>query len=72
MRGLLETFPVLWPDDQTLAIFARIRVEQRRAGTPIGIHDNWIAELAIQYDRPVASDDADFKRIDGLRVVTWK
>lgn len=70
--GLLATFPVLWPDEDSLEHFAVVRATQSRAGTPIGVHDNWIGALALQYDLPVATDDAGFKRIEGLRLVAWK
>lgn len=72
IRDLLALFPILWPDETTLERFAAVRVAQRRAGTPLGVRDNWIAALALQYDLPVATDDVDFNRVEGLRIASWK
>lgn len=51
--------------------FARIMASLRRAGRPIETNDMWIAATARVYDLTVASSDAHFRFVPGLRVEDW-
>lgn len=47
-------------------VYGRLFAQLRRAGTPIGLNDIWIAASAIDAGSQVITFDADFKKITGL------
>ena len=49
------------------AIFAQLK----RNGTPIPVHDIWIAAIALQYDLTLVARDAHFEKVDDLKFETW-
>lgn len=51
---------VLLADEDTTHHFARLFAQLRRQGTPIPVHDIWIAALAVQHDLVLLSRDAHF------------
>ena len=53
----------LYADRETTAIYARLFVQLRRAGTPIPTNDLWIASLAIQHQLTLATRDIHFAKI---------
>lgn len=74
-RGLerdLAQFTVIQPDDRLMAICADLRASCERAGHGLGqkVHeaDRWIAATAIRLDADLASDDAIFEDVPGLRL----
>ena len=55
-----------------VAPYALIRSEMRRAGTPIGPNDFWIAAHALAENLIlVTGNDREFARVPGLRVENW-
>lgn len=54
--------------DTTTKLFAAIYCRLRRAGTPIGTNDMWIAALALEHDKLLLTLDADFLCIPELLV----
>ena len=59
----LAQYEVIWPDEETLEISARLRVARRRAGRRLNTADAWIAATALRLSCPLASDDGDFDNI---------
>lgn len=47
-------------------VYGRIFAQLRRAGTPVGVNDIWIAASAIDAGAQVITFDADFEKIAGL------
>jgi len=72
---LLEEFlgaPFVSVVPVTRAIAARygsLWADLRRAGTPIGSNDIWIAATALDADADLLTFDGDFARVAGLRAV---
>jgi len=62
---------VLEVNAETARFYAEVRDELRRASTPIPENDVWIAAIARQHDLPVATRDAHFDRVAGLRRFSW-
>jgi tRNA(fMet)-specific endonuclease VapC len=58
-------------DGDTADHYATIREELRAAATPIPENDIWIAALCRQHHRAIASRDAHFDKVRGLKRVTW-
>ncbi len=55
----------------TADIYAEIRLQLRRAGTPIPSNDTWIAALCQQHALPVLSNDAHFDAVAGVRRIAF-
>jgi tRNA(fMet)-specific endonuclease VapC len=55
----------------TAIVYARVRFELKRAGTPIPANDAWIAALCLLHDLPLLSRDRHFDLVTGVRRVSW-
>jgi predicted nucleic acid-binding protein len=62
----LEPLPV---DAPVAHAWATLRIALRDAGQRMPINDSWIAATAIANGMPVASQDADYDDVPGLRVI---
>ena len=51
--------------------YAELRLELRRAGTPIPVNDTWIAAISRQHSQPILSRDRHFDLVPGIRRVAW-
>lgn len=60
---------VLYPDAGTAREYAAIYSALRQQGTPVPIHDMWIAALCRQHQLVLYARDAHFDRIADLRRV---
>jgi tRNA(fMet)-specific endonuclease VapC len=60
---------VLPADERTAVIYAELRAELKRRGRPIPENDIWIAAICLQHDLPLATNDAHFQEVQGLRTV---
>lgn len=60
-----EVLPVT---SATATSYARIRLQLKRKGTPIPDNDLWIAATCIEHDLPLATADAHFESVEGLKV----
>lgn len=76
-RGLerdLGRFVVVQPDDRLMAVCAELRAECERTGRGLGrkMHeaDRWIAATALRLGIDLISDDAIFREVDGLHVLS--
>ena len=67
----LPKFRVLSVDEQTTTSYAAVRVELKRAGTPIPSNDVWIAALCRQHSLALVSRDRHFDLVRGLRRIDW-
>jgi tRNA(fMet)-specific endonuclease VapC len=71
-QGVVDTWPVLPFDAACAETYARIRADLERRGAMIGIHDCQIAATALTHGLIVVTDnDAEFKRVPGLKVENW-
>lgn len=59
---------VLVLDEETSERYAVIQVALKKAGTPVGINDVWIAASAMQHGLPVLTSDRDFHKIPQIIV----
>jgi tRNA(fMet)-specific endonuclease VapC len=57
---------ILWADEATTHLYARVFSELRAQGTPIPTNDIWIAALAMQHGLPLYTRDTHFLNVAGL------
>jgi tRNA(fMet)-specific endonuclease VapC len=66
-RFLAEaTFSVIYPDRRTVDLFSDLSADLRRRGTPIPIHDIWVAALTLQYGLTLYARDKHFDHLPQL------
>ena len=70
-RELLDAFVVLNLNDDTYEWFAAISAELRSRGESINDFDELIAAIAMTNEAAIVSNDNHFKRIPGLRVISY-
>lgn len=68
---LVETLAVLSCNRRTAEVYARLKDDLRKKGTPIPDNDLWIAATAVQHGLQLAHRDDHFKGIDQLDHVRW-
>lgn len=71
LERMLNRCTVLSVGVETARHYAAIRLELKRAGTPIPANDVWIAALSRQHALPVMSRDTHFDMVAGLRRRGW-
>lgn len=58
-------------DSGTAKIYGNLKHELQGKGRPIPENDIWIAAIALQHDLILATRDAHFGAIDGLKLEIW-
>lgn len=53
-------------DDETTRLYAQLKLQLKRQGTPIPINDVWIASLVLQHGATLLTRDSDFDRLPQL------
>lgn len=72
VEGFLGHLPVLAIEPPTEQRYAEIRAMLEEKGAPIGANDTWIAAHALALNLTLVTDnEAEFRRVDGLRVENW-
>jgi tRNA(fMet)-specific endonuclease VapC len=63
----LDRVVVLWPDEETNELYAKVWAELSAKGKPIPTNDVWIAAICLQYHLILATSDAHFDYVPLLR-----
>jgi tRNA(fMet)-specific endonuclease VapC len=71
IQDLLTYAVVLFPDQDTTEMYGQVKAELARLGTPIPDNDLWIAAVARQHNLPLATRDAHFTQVPGLKTLAW-
>lgn len=72
-QRFLDQFQSLPFDDKSASVYATIRADLERRGTPIGPMDMLIAAIAIAYNVTfVTHNTGEFGRIKGLTIEDWE
>jgi tRNA(fMet)-specific endonuclease VapC len=71
LEELVATCVTLNITGATTVHYANIRIELKRAGTPIPSNDLWIAALCRERQFPLLSRDRHFDDVDGLQRFSW-
>lgn len=67
----LSSVEIALIDRDVAHAYGAVRLELKRAGTPIPINDTWIAAIARHRRLPVVSRDEHFDAVSGIRRVSW-
>jgi predicted nucleic acid-binding protein len=67
----LSACRVLEISADTAILYAEVRWELKRAGTPIPANDAWIAALCRQHALPILSRDRHFDLVKGIQRLSW-
>jgi tRNA(fMet)-specific endonuclease VapC len=67
----LGNFQILDVDEGTAASYATVRMELKKAGTPIPSNDVWIAALCRQHSLFLLSRDRHFDLVVGIHRIDW-
>lgn len=71
-QRLLDFFGLLPLDAEVAARYGTVRAELRRAGTPIGPNDLWLAAQALTHGLTmVTRNTREFQRVKSLKVENW-
>ncbi len=71
LRRYLPLAEIATVTQATADVYADIRLELKRLGTPIPPNDAWIAALARQHDLPIMSNDTHFDVVVGLQRIAF-
>lgn len=71
LREVLPVCKVLEVTQETSVEYAEVRLELKRAATPIPANDVWIAALCRQHALPLLSQDEHFDLVEGVRRLSW-
>jgi tRNA(fMet)-specific endonuclease VapC len=62
---------VLACDTETARRYGEIKELLRACGRPIPENDIWIAAIALQHELTLATRDAHFEAVEGIRLAAW-
>lgn len=71
LEAFTENSNIVPCDAATARVYGSVREALRRKGRPIPENDVWIAAVALQHDLILASRDAHFEQVEGLRLDRW-
>jgi len=66
----LRKYLILPIDRDVVLAYAKVGGDLSRSGIGLSDNDLWIAASAIRYDLQLLTNDTDFKRVKGLRLLT--
>lgn len=67
----LDRVSLLWPDEETNELYAKIWAELSAKGRPIPTNDVWIAAICLQYNLTIATSDTHFDHVPLLRKLSF-
>lgn len=71
LRDFVQANTILSVTAQTAETYGRVKNQLRQRGRPIPENDVWIAALALEHNLDLATRDAHFGEVEGLRLRSW-
>lgn len=71
VRELASRLRILNAASGTAEVHAGLRLQMKRAGTPIPQNDLWIAAICVESGLALGTKDAHFDVVPGLSVTKW-
>lgn len=69
LTRLINDHRIVYPEPGTLRVWGHLRAALMERGQETETGDLWVAALAIAEDLTLVSHDAEFRRIEGLRLI---
>jgi len=70
IEKVTSQYEVLKVDEDTAAVYGKIKTSLRKKGKPIPENDIWIAAISIQHQLSLMTRDAHFSNIENLDIIT--
>ncbi|MEI8228092.1 MAG: PIN domain-containing protein [Planctomycetota bacterium] len=67
----LSSVEVVAIDQPVAVVYGEVRLELKKAGTPIPVNDTWIAAIARHLRVPVIFRDSHFDAVAGIKRIAW-
>jgi predicted nucleic acid-binding protein len=67
----LDRVQLIWPDEVTGELYARIWSNLAKIGKPIPTNDVWIAAVCMQYQLSLATNDSHFSYVSLLETISY-
>ena len=72
INDFLSRHQTVWPNEETLLLYAQVYATLSRTNQLIGPHDLWIAATALQSQLPLLTKNVnEFRRVQHLQVVDY-
>ncbi|MEL6135820.1 MAG: type II toxin-antitoxin system VapC family toxin [Cyanobacteria bacterium J06628_6] len=71
IEGLIADTAVLDCDSDTARWYGIVKDRLRAKGRPLPENDIWIASTALQHNLTLATRDAHFHHVEGLKLAQW-
>lgn len=73
VRAFLARYRSIWPDEETIGIYAGLYAALHRRNHLLGPHDLWIAASSLRHGVPILSANvSEFRRVPDLKVVDYR
>lgn len=73
LRTIRELHVLLPIDEETALEYGKVTRALREAGRLIGTNDLWIAAASVRHQLPlVTANPTEFRRVEGLEVITYR
>jgi tRNA(fMet)-specific endonuclease VapC len=71
LQTFLQGYVIIWSDEGTCRLWARIRADCARQGRPISVQDAWIAACALHVNVPLITHNRkDFEVVPDLQIIS--
>ena len=72
VAAFLANYPVIWPDEAMLSVYAMTFATLRRSRLQVGANDLWIAAAAIAHQLPLLTRNVrELSRVAELKVIDY-
>ena len=72
VRSFLPLVQIVQHDDEIAECYGQVKARLAELGSMIPENDIWIAATCLVLDLTLASRDAHFESVEGLRLVRWE
>jgi predicted nucleic acid-binding protein len=70
LAAFLASHKAIFPSDNTLAVWARMRAALKEAGHGLSHPDSWVAACALSLGMPLIAHDGAFRFVPGLELIS--
>lgn len=68
LAEFLSRYDTIYPDEDVLATWAKVRAALKKKGKPLSIQDSWVAATALARETLLIGHDSAFRQVPGLKL----